>query len=168
MAVESRIWPGAAGWANVQPAPVNLNQENGMLSGFRDFLLKQNFLALALAVVIGTAVGKVISAIVSDVIMPVVGLALPAGGWREFRIVLGQAVVEGKPVENALLVGDLLGALVDFLIIAFVVYLITKALIKTPPPPDTRPCPECTEVIPARARRCKFCTSPVASAASGA
>jgi large conductance mechanosensitive channel len=135
-----------------------------MLKDFRDFLLKQNFLALALAVVIGTAVGKVITALVSDVIMPVVGVALPGGGWRQARVVLQSSVVEGKPVENALLLGDLLGAFVDFLIIAFVVYVITRALVKSPPPPDTRPCPECTELIPSAARRCRYCTAQVGAA----
>jgi large conductance mechanosensitive channel len=139
-----------------------------VLTGFRDFLLKQNFIALALAVVIGTAAGKVITAIVAGVIMPLVGLALPGGGWRQFRIVLGQTVVEGKPLENALLLGELLGTLVDFTIVALVVYLITKALIKSPPPPDTRECPECTEAIPLAARRCKYCTAQLSPAASGA
>jgi large conductance mechanosensitive channel len=139
-----------------------------VLSGFRDFLLKQNFLALALAVIIGTAAGKVVTAIVSDVIMPFVGLALPGGAWRQFKIMLGASVVGGEPAENALLLGDLLGVTVDFLIVALVVYLVTKALIKSPPPPDTRPCPECTETIPAAARRCKFCTAQVAPAGSGA
>ncbi|HZX40304.1 MAG TPA: MscL family protein, partial [Myxococcaceae bacterium] len=55
---------------------------------FREFLLKQNALALAVAVVIGAAVGKVVSAIVDDVIMPVVGLVLPPGEWRSLEVPL--------------------------------------------------------------------------------
>ncbi|MBA3584794.1 MAG: MscL family protein [Gemmatimonadetes bacterium] len=137
-----------------------------MLQGFREFMLKQNFLALALAVVIGTAIGKVVTAIVSNVIMPLVGVALPASSWRTFRVVLQRSTVDGETVENALLLGDLLGAFVDFLIIALVVYLIAKALIKSPPPPETQSCPQCTETIPVNARRCKYCTSDVAAVAA--
>ena len=130
-----------------------------MVQGFRDFLVKQNFLALALAVVIGTAAAKVVGALVADVVMPVVSLVLPGGSWRQFRIVLERSVVDGEPVENAILVGDLFGALVDFLIVALVVYLVTRALVKSPPPPDTRSCPYCLETVPAGASRCKFCTA---------
>src|SRR5687768_2161343 len=111
-----------------------------MLQGFQEWLIKQNIVGLALAVVIGTALGKVVAALVADVIMPFVGLVLPGGSWRQFRVVLERSTVNGEPVENALLFGDLAGAVVDFVIIALVVYLVTKALIKTPPPPDTRSC----------------------------
>jgi large conductance mechanosensitive channel len=135
-----------------------------MISGFREFLIKQNFLALALAVVIGTAAAKVVAALVADLIMPIVGLVLPGGSWRTARIVLERSVVDGEPVENALLLGDMLGAVLDFLIVALVVYAIMRALVKSPPPPDTRACPECTEAIPAAARRCKHCGAQVGTA----
>jgi large conductance mechanosensitive channel len=134
-----------------------------VLKGFRDFLTKENVIALALAVVIGTATGKVVSAIVEGAVMPVVGLVLPAGNWRETRVVLDQTVRDGEVVENAIQVGSVLGALLDFLIIAFVVYLVGRALVKAPPPPDTRTCPFCRETIPAEATRCKFCTADLRS-----
>ena len=124
-----------------------------MLSEFQKFLLKTNALALAIGVVIGGAVGKVVSSLVSDVIMPVITLAIPGGEWREMKIPL----TGGKTIAA----GSFLGSLVDFIIIAAAVFLITKMLIKPDPPaPPTKNCPECTEAIPAAAKRCKFCTSP--------
>jgi len=122
---------------------------------FREFLLKQNALALAVGVVIGAAVGKVVSAIVDDIIMPIVGLILPGGEWRTWELPLTHDAA-GK-VTNSIKYGDLLGRLVDFGIIAIVVFLVTKALLKAP----TKTCPRCAEAIPVAATRCKFCTSDV-------
>ena len=122
---------------------------------FREFLLKQNALALAVGVVIGAAVGKVVSAIVDDIIMPIVGLVLPGGEWRTWELPLTHDAA-GK-VTNSIKYGDLLGRLVDFGIIAIVVFLVTKALLKAP----TKTCPRCAESIPVAATRCKFCTSDV-------
>jgi large conductance mechanosensitive channel len=106
----------------------------GMMSEFKAFLLKTNALALAVGVVIGAAVGKVVSAIVDDVIMPIVGLMLPAGDWREAKFVLSSSTVmkDGKEVvsENAIKYGDLIGKTIDFVIIAWVVFVITKAFLK--------------------------------------
>jgi large conductance mechanosensitive channel len=124
---------------------------------FREFLLKQNALALAVGVVIGAAVGKVVSAIVDDIIMPIVGLLIPGGEWRNWELPLTHDAA-GK-VTNAIKYGDLLGRVVDFLIIAIVVFAVTKALIAAPTP--TKPCPRCAETIPLPATRCKFCTSDV-------
>jgi large conductance mechanosensitive channel len=139
-----------------------------VLKGFRDFLTKENVVALALAVVIGTATGKVVSALVEGAVMPVVGLLLPAGNWRETRIVLERTVRDGETVENAIQVGTVFGALLDFLIVAFVVYLVGRALVKAPPPPATRACPFCRETIPVEASRCKFCTADMPSNAAAA
>jgi large conductance mechanosensitive channel len=139
-----------------------------VLKGFREFLTNANFIALALAVVVGTATGKVVSALVEGAVMPVVGLLLPAGNWRETRVVLDRTVRDGEVVENAIQVGSVLGALLDFLVIAFVVYLAGRALIEAPPPPDTRTCPFCRETIPAEATRCKFCTADVSSSGARA
>jgi large conductance mechanosensitive channel len=106
----------------------------GMISEFKSFLMKTNALALAIGVVIGAAVGKVVSAIVDDVIMPIVGIILPGGDWRDAKIVLseGQPAVEGKAAvtENAIKYGDLIGKTIDFVIIAWVVFIITKAFLR--------------------------------------
>jgi len=126
---------------------------------FREFLLKQNALALAVGVVIGAAVGKVVSAIVDDIIMPIVGILLPGGEWRTLEIPLAHDAA-GK-VTNAIKYGDFLGRLVDLFIVAVLVFFVTKALLKAPPPAPTKNCPRCTEALPTAATRCKYCTSDV-------
>ena len=122
---------------------------------FREFLLKQNAFALAVGVIIGAAIGRIVSGIVEDVLMPVIGLLLPAGDWRSAQLTLSG--------QNAIKYGDLAGRIVDFLFIALVVFLLTKAFLEKPPAaPATKSCPECLEAIPVGARKCRACASPVA------
>lgn len=111
-------------------------------------------MALAVGVIAGAAVGNVVSAFVSDLLMPIVGVFLPGGGWRQAKFVL-----EG---ENAILYGHLLGTVLDFLIIMLVAYLLLRTLMREPPPAPTRVCPECFETMPIAARRCRACTSALA------
>jgi large conductance mechanosensitive channel len=96
-----------------------------MLDQFMKFLKETNAIALAIAVVIGGAVGKLVTALVAGLIMPIVGMILPSGEWRAWKIPLRG--------DAALAIGDVLGATIDFVIIAFVVYLIGSKLLKTPP-----------------------------------
>ena len=135
-----------------------------MFQDFKDFLTQTNALALAIGVIIGAAVGKVVTGVVGDVLMPVIGLILPSGDWQQAKIVLKTVTdATGKVSENAITYGHLLGTIIDFIFIALVVFLITKALIKPPPPgPPTKNCPECLESISAEARKCKACGSSVA------
>ena len=130
---------------------------------FKEFLVKQNALALAVAVMIGAAIGKVVSSIVEDVINPIIGLALPGGSWRDAKIVLSHTTdATGKVVENAISYGHLIGAIVDFVIIGFVIFMIIKyALPKPEAAPATKECPQCKTLIPASATRCHACTQPV-------
>jgi large conductance mechanosensitive channel len=122
---------------------------------FREFLLKQNAFALAIGVIIGAAIGRVVSGIVEDVLMPLIGLVLPGGDWRNAQLTLSG--------QNAIKYGDLFGRIVDFLFIALVVFLLTKAFLEKPAPaPATKSCPECLEAIPVAARKCRACASPVA------
>ena len=134
-----------------------------MLEDFKAFLFKTNALALAIGVIIGGAFGKVVSSIVSDLLMPVVGLLIPGGTWRDFKIILRQN--PGDALPTAITIGQFLGNLVDFTIIAACVFLLTKALIKPepapPPSPPTKTCPECLETIPQAAKRCRACASAV-------
>jgi len=122
---------------------------------FREFLLKQNAFALAVGVVIGAAVGRVVSGIVEDLVMPIVGLVLPGGEWRNAQIVLSG--------QNAIKYGDLVGRIIDFFVVALVVFLLIKAFMEKPAAaPATKSCPQCLELIPAAARKCRACGSQVA------
>ena len=137
-----------------------------MIAEFRGFLTKTNALALAIGVIIGAAVGKVVSSLVADILMPIIGLALPGGDWRAAKVVLDTATgPDGKVTENALLYGQFLGNVLDFIVISFVIFLIVRMLIKPAPveaAQEMRKCPECLEMIPTAARRCRACTAVVA------
>jgi large conductance mechanosensitive channel len=122
---------------------------------FKAFLLKQNMVALATAVVLGNATNNVVKAIVDDFIMPIVTVAEPSGRWRELALEVG-------PVR--FLVGDFLSALLNFVVIGFVVWQITRAFVKPDAKAATRPCPYCKQNIDATATRCAFCTSELQAA----
>jgi large conductance mechanosensitive channel len=142
-----------------------------VLRDFKAFLVKQNMLALALAVVVGAATNDVVKAIVDGFIMPVIGIATPDGGWRSWTVPLGRAVTQpdGTVTQNALQIGLFLSALVNFLIVGLVAWQITKWLIKPAPAaaaPATRPCPYCKVSVDAAATRCAHCTSELAPLAA--
>lgn len=128
------------------------------LKEFRAFALKGNVIDLAVGVIIGAAFGKIVTGIVDGLIMPLVGLLLPGGRWREFVVHVGRAEVK---------VGNLLGLSLDFIIVAFVLFLVVNRLLAhyrhhdAAPAPDTRECPACLEQILKKATRCKFCTERV-------
>jgi large conductance mechanosensitive channel len=130
-----------------------------MVGEFKAFLTKTNALALAVGVIIGGAVGKVVSSVVADLLMPLIGLALPGGDWRTAQIPL-KTGPDGKML-SAIGVGNFLGSLIDFVIIAFCVFLITRALLKEAPGPPMKTCAACGESVLAKATRCKHCTSPL-------
>lgn len=121
-----------------------------MLHEFKSFLIKQNVLALAIAVVIGTALNTLIKALVDDFIMPIVAAFTPGGEWRTATWDMG-------PVRFG--VGDFLAALVNFIIIGFVAWRISKALIKPDPEVPKKDCPYCRMSLDAAATRCAYCTS---------
>jgi large conductance mechanosensitive channel len=124
-----------------------------MLRDFKTFLITQNVLALALAVVIGAATNELVQALVADFIMPIVGAVTPGDDWRTMTVGIGSV---------RFLVGHFLGALLSFVIVAFVAWQISRALIKPPveeKKPATRPCPFCRQPLDAAATRCAFCTS---------
>jgi large conductance mechanosensitive channel len=137
-----------------------------MISEFRGFLTKTNALALAVGVIVGAAVGNVVTSLAGDILMPFVGLLLPKGDWRLAKWVLTTGIdANGKITENAILYGHFAGTVVDFVIISFVVFLIVRWLVKpapAAPPAPMKTCPECLEMIPAAARRCRACTASIA------
>jgi len=133
-----------------------------MIKGFRDFLLKNSVLALAIGFIMGAATGKVVSSLVADIIMPVISPLLPGHEWRTAKIILSQSVgPDGKEVVNAISYGNFLGNVIDFVVVALVIYLITKALIKETPAAPSKKCPRCTEPIALDATKCKYCTADI-------
>lgn len=125
-----------------------------MLKGFREFLLKQNVVALALAVVIGTALNLVVKSLVDDFIMPIVVAIGPGGDWQKATWSVG-SVKFG--------VGDFAAAVINFIIIGFVAWRIAKIFIKDVPAPATKKCAFCRKEIDAAATRCPHCTSQLAT-----
>jgi large conductance mechanosensitive channel len=129
-----------------------------VLREFKAFLIKQNVLALAIAVVVGAALTKVVDSVVADFIMPIVGVVTPGGAWREWTLNAG-------PVRFG--IGNFLNAALNFLIVGMVAWRIAKAFIKPPAPtPDaaTKACPFCRMTIDAAASRCPHCTSALGAA----
>ena len=129
-----------------------------MIGEFRAFLIKQNVLALAIAVVVGAALSSLVTSMVENLIMPIVGAAVPGGEWRGATASIG-------PVELG--IGAFAGALIDFLIIGFVVWRISKLFIRPEPAaagPALKNCQYCTMSIGAAATRCPHCTSALSPA----
>jgi large conductance mechanosensitive channel len=129
-------------------------QEAIMLKEFREFAIRGNVMDLAVAVIIGGAFGKIITSLVNDVIMPLIGLMLGGVNFSELAITVGSAVVKW---------GAFVQSIVDFIIIAFVIFLLVRAMNRLkkeePVTPTTKECPHCFTTIPLKAARCPNCTS---------
>ncbi|MDD4137678.1 MAG: MscL family protein [Methanoregula sp.] len=93
----------------------------GFSKEFMDFLNKYQVIGLAVAFVIGTAATKLVNSTVSDIIMPIIAVVVPGGNWREAELVIG-------PLK--FLVGDYVGAIIDFVIIALVIFILVKYIMK--------------------------------------
>jgi large conductance mechanosensitive channel len=96
-------------------------EKKGMVGEFMEFLMKYQVIGLAVAFIIGAAATKMVTAAVNDIIMPIIAVLIPGGDWKKTELVLG-------PVK--FLVGDFAGAIIDFIIIALVVFLIVKFMMK--------------------------------------
>jgi large conductance mechanosensitive channel len=137
-----------------------------MWKEFKEFIARGNVIDLAVAVVIGAAFGKIVTSLVEGIIMPPIGMLLGKADFSNLFIdlsgqrpvSLADAQLRGLPV---IAYGTFLNDLVSFLIIAFVVFLIVKAVNRLraapPPPPNTKDCPACLTAIPLEAKRCAAC-----------
>ena len=136
-----------------------------MLKEFKDFVMRGNVLDLAIAVIIGGAFGAIVTSLINDVLMPPIGLALGHVDFKDLFVSLnGQsypsvaaAKVAGAPV---IAYGQFINTITNFLVIAFVVFLIVKQANRfKKPAPATKECPYCASTIPVKATRCPNCTS---------
>jgi large conductance mechanosensitive channel len=144
-----------------------------LLKEFKEFAAKGNVVDLAVAVIMGAAFGKIISSLVADVIMPPIGLFLGNVNFSSLFVSLSgsyatleEAKKAGAPTLNY---GAFLQAVFDFLIVAFVMFLLIKQINrlrsgKEEPPPETKDCPYCITVISMKATRCPQCTSDLKAA----
>lgn len=139
-----------------------------MLQEFRKFIMRGNVLDLAVGIIIGAAFTAIVNSLVNDVIMPPIGLILGGVDFSQIKIVL-QAAAGDKP-EVAINIGLFINALISFLIIAFVVFLLIRGfnqmmerLQKKEEAPTaaatTKDCPHCFSIINIKATRCPNCTS---------
>jgi len=140
-----------------------------MLKEFKEFAMRGNVLDMAIGIIIGAAFGKIVSSLVSDVVMPPIGLVLGKVDFSKLYVnisgqhydTLKQAQESGAATINY---GIFLNTLIDFLIVAFVIFLLVKQInrLKRQPaavPVSTKECPHCLSVIPTKASRCGYCTS---------
>jgi large conductance mechanosensitive channel len=132
------------------------------VGGFREFLTKTNALALAVGVIIGASLGAVVNSLVKDVIMPPVGWALGGVDFTQMKYVLG---TNAAGEEVAINYGLLINAIITFIVVALVVYLISLWFIRQEEEAPTRECPFCKETNAETATRCKSCTSELPAAA---
>jgi large conductance mechanosensitive channel len=143
-----------------------------MFSEFKKFIMRGNVLDLAIGVIIGAAFGKIVTSLVNDVLMPVISLATGKIDFSNLFVSLnGQhydTLADAKKAAAATLnYGAFINTVIEFLIIAFVIFLIVKQVNRFMKPPaapvTTKNCPECCTAIPLAAKRCPACTSALAA-----
>jgi large conductance mechanosensitive channel len=96
-------------------------EKKSFMQEFMDFLNKYGVIGLAVAFVMGAAVTKLVSALVADLIMPIIGALIPGGDWRVATWTIGRI---------KFMVGDFIGALIDFIIISLVIFMIVRMIVK--------------------------------------
>jgi large conductance mechanosensitive channel len=133
-----------------------------MWSEFRAFLLKTNALALAIGVIIGVALGAVVQSLVNDIIMPPIGVLLGGVDFASLVIKLKDATADKPEVD--IRYGAFINLVIAFIVVAFVVFWISRSLIKPAPEapsPTMKTCPYCKETVFADATKCRYCGSEI-------
>jgi large conductance mechanosensitive channel len=145
-----------------------------MFKEFKDFAMRGNVVDMAVGIIIGAAFGKIVSSLVDDVIMPPIGLLLGKVNFANLYLnlsstaytTLDEAMKAGAPIIRY---GVFLNTLINFLIVAFALFMIIRQMnrLRAPAPaaaPSTKDCPFCASAIPLAAKRCPFCTSELRAA----
>ncbi len=144
-----------------------------MFEEFKKFAMRGNVVDMAVGIIIGAAFGKIVSSVVKDIIMPPIGMIMGNVDFSNLFINLGEGEFDslkaaqdaGAPTINY---GLFANTVLDFLIVAFAVFMLIKAINKAtekeeaPEEPTTKECPECLSEVPIAAKRCKSCTSALA------
>ena len=143
-----------------------------MLKEFKEFASRGNVIDLAVGVIIGAAFGKIVTSAVNDLLMPPIGMALGRVDFADLFIALDRGTYQsveaakaaGAPTVNY---GLFINTVIEFLIVAFAVFLLVRQINRlktptpTPPQDEARDCPFCLSRIPRKATRCAQCTSAV-------
>jgi large conductance mechanosensitive channel len=146
-----------------------------MLKEFKEFAMRGNVLDMAVGIIIGAAFGTIVSSLVADVIMPPIGLLLGNVDFSNLFLVLKHGTAQG-PLESlaeakaagavTINYGMFINHVISFVIVAFSVFLIIRAVNRlkrtsepAPAAPTTKQCPQCLSTIPIKATRCAYCTS---------
>ena len=146
-----------------------------MLKEFKEFAMRGNVLDMAVGIIIGAAFGKIITSFVGDILMPPLGLALGKVDFSSLFVTLSggpyaslaAAKAAGAPTLNY---GLFLNTVLDFLIVAFAIFLLIRQVNRFMPkpapaaPPATKDCPYCLSTVPLKATRCLHCTSDLKAA----
>ncbi len=147
-----------------------------MLKDFKEFVMRGNVLDLAVAVIIGAAFGAIVTSVVNDIVMPPIGLLLGHVDFKDLFIslsgqsypTLAAAKAAGAPV---IAYGQFLNTVINFLIIAFVIFMVVRQAkrfqrpAEAAPAPSTKECPFCCSTIALAAKRCPQCTSELVAGA---
>ncbi len=147
----------------------------GIIKEFKEFAIKGNVIDMAVGIIIGGAFGKIVTSLVNDVVMPPIGRLLGRVDFSSLFINLSggdyKSLAEAKAAGAATLnYGMFINTVIDFLIVAFVIFMIIKQInrlkrqsVPAPGPVTTKECPFCLSVIPIKATRCPHCTSELKS-----
>jgi large conductance mechanosensitive channel len=147
-----------------------------MLKEFKEFAMRGNVVDMAVGIIIGAAFGAIAKSLVSDVIMPPIGLMLGGVDFSDLYLNLsGGAYASLAEAQKAgavtINVGIFLNTVLNFVIVAFCVFLLVKAInamkrqdTAAPPPPDSKDCPYCLMAVPIKATKCGHCTSTLEAA----
>ena len=146
-----------------------------MWQEFKRFIARGNVIDLAIGVIIGAAFGKIVTSLVEGIIMPPIGVPLGKVDFAGMFVVLDHAKGEPASLADAkakgipvFAYGQFINDIINFLIIAFVIFMLIRAVnrirgVKDEPPPTKKTCPMCATEIPLEAKRCPFCTSELAA-----
>jgi len=149
-----------------------------MFKEFKEFAIKGNVVDMAIGIIIGGAFGKIVTSLVNDVIMPPIGLIVGKVDFSSLFIDLSGAhhasLAEAKAAGAATLnVGLFINNVIDFVLVAFAVFLLVRQINRlksapapAPAAPTTKECPFCLTAVPLKASRCSACTSQLAAGAT--
>ncbi len=137
-----------------------------LIKEFKSFAMRGNVVDMAVGIIIGASFGKIISSLVNDVLMPPIGVLIGGMDFSSLSLTVKSATPESAAV--VIKYGAFINMLIDFIIVAFAMFIIIQAMNRlmkkpeaAPAAPTTKECPECLMVIPINAKKCGHCTASV-------